>query len=231
MTDTLHPILTHYIAWLKSHEKVLIIVLGAWLAFHFYGSGLNAWIEHDKRNATIAQQKVQNDSTANQQLTQQVADLKQQLATLSAQAQARQQERIVVVQQQKEKIQQAPPSELAASIAGLINVPPAEVTATAEGQIQLTQDAAKADATQLIDGHAAQDELVDVKSELVACSAVTKKDDDLITGLNTQLKDEQASHKADVNLEKAKAKKAWLSGFKWGAIAGFVGGVVTLKKF
>ena len=232
MTDQeLHPVLTHYIAWLKSHEKILIVVLSAWLVWHVYGKGIDAWIEHDKRVSTIAAQQVKVDDTANQQLTQQVADLKQQLATLSAQAQAKQAERIVVVQQQKDKIQQAAPSELATSLSALLSVPQTDVTATQDGLIQLSQSAAKTDVNDLIDGNAAKEQLFDTQSELKACTAVTKKDDDLIAGLNTQLKDEKASHVADVNLEKAKAKKAWRNGFKWGAVAGFVGGIITLKKF
>jgi len=225
----LHPILSHYIAWLKSHEKILIVVLSAWLVWHVYGKGIDAWIEHDKRIATVAEEKVKTDQTANQQLSQQVADLKQQLQSVAAQAQAKQAERVVIVQQQKQQNDKAAPSDLAIETTKLLNIDQTEVT-TLDDKLLFSNLAAHVNVNALVDLSAAQAEIADDKKVNQACSDVVLKQGVLITGLNTQLTDEQSAHKADVNLEKAKAKKAWRNGFKWGAITGFVGGIFVTHK-
>jgi hypothetical protein len=229
LDTTLHPALTHYIAWIKAHEKLLIIVLGAWLAFHFYGTALNAWEKHDERLATIAQQKVEVDATANKQLSQDVADLKQQLSIVTAQAQASQRQRQIDTNAQKQKNNNATPSEVATRIIQILRIQPQEVTASpVDGTLIFTPSAAHADVNALEDGIKAQSDVVDLTNELSACTAVVNKDDLLVAGLNTQLVDEKDSHKKDVDAEKVKTKKAWRNGFKWGYVGG-LGTAIAIK--
>src|ERR1700687_5412530 len=81
--------------FVKAHEKLLIIVLGAFLAFHFYSKGLDAWIQHDQRNATAA-------NTQAKSLETQLATLQAQNVQLSARIdQAMQQRAIQTIIQKK----------------------------------------------------------------------------------------------------------------------------------
>lgn len=230
MTDTeLHPILTHYIAWIKSHERILIIGLAAWLAWHIYGNGLSAWIEHDKRNAAIAQYKVQTDSTANQQLTQQVADLKQQLATLSTQAQARQQERVVYVQQQKQKNDAAPPTEIAQTTASLLKLDQKEITVV-DDKLLFSNAASHINVNALVDLSAAQAQLKDTQAVAQACQNTLVGEYKLEGGLRTELADEKKSHQDDIKTLKGEKQNAFMKGLKWGAAIGGAVVAILIKK-
>ena len=233
MTDTtqpeLHPHLTHYIAWVKAHEKLLVIILGAWLAFHFFGSALTAWVKHDERLANIAQRKVELDATANTQLTQEVADLKQQLAAVLAQTQANMRQRQKETDDQKKHNDNSTSSEVAQRTVLLLHIPQEQVTAsTIDQSLTFTSAAAHTNVNALEDGAKAQADVNDLNKQVAACTAVVKKDDELIAGLNTQIADEQKSHKADVALEQAKTKKAWRNGFKWGFVTG-IGTAIAVK--
>ena len=230
MTDNeLHPVLNHYIAWIKSHERILIIGLAAWLVFHFYGSGINAWIEHDKRNAAISQYKVQSDATANQQLTQQVADLKQQLATLSAQAQVRQQERIVYVQQQKEKNNAAPPTELAQTTANLLKVDQKEITVV-DDKLLFSNAASHVNVNMLVDLNAAQAQLKDVQAVAASCQNTLIAEYKLEGGLRVELADEKKSHQDDITVLKREKKSMFMKGLKWGAAIGGAVVAILIKR-
>jgi hypothetical protein len=220
----LHPVLTHYIHWIRAHEKLLVIVLGAWLAFHFYGAGLNAWIDHDKRLATIAQQKVEADANANKQLADELQILKQEFATVLAQTQASIRDREKKNDDQKKQNDNATAAEIAARTTQLLGIKPEEITTSPiEGALVFTSNAAHSNVNALEDGKTAEANLSDTTAILNGCKNVVEKDDQLIAGLNTQLTDEQKSHKADVALEKAKAKRSFLRGFKTGVIVGISG--------
>jgi len=220
----LHPVLTHYIAWIRAHERLLIIALGSWLAFHFYSAGLNAWIDHDKRLASIAQQKVEIDANANKQLADELATLKQQFATVLAQTQASIRERGKQNDDQKKINNNSSSSEVAARIVQLLRVQPEDVTASVvDGTLVFTPSAAHIDVNALEDGKTAEADNIDLRSQINSCTAVVAKDDQLIAGLNTQLTDEQKSHKADVALEQAKAKRSFLRGLKTGIVIGAAG--------
>ncbi|VVB52887.1 Uncharacterised protein [uncultured archaeon] len=249
MVDTpnpnLHPALTHYIAWIKAHEKLLIIVLAAFLTFHFYGKVLDLWDKHDQRQTEIQKQvadtaakKVEVDATANQQLLSQLADLKQQYALTQAQLQSVISQRTKDTNDQKKKNDASTSSEVATRIIQLLRLQPQDVTASPiDGTLVFTPSAGHADVNAIEDGVKAQADVLDLNKQVAACTTVTKKQDETISGLQVQITDEKTSHTADVKLKndeiaqlKVEKKKAWISGFKWGAIAGFIGGVVTLHK-
>src|SRR2546423_10748431 len=119
--NTLKALFEHYLTWFKAHEKFLIIVLGAWLAFHFYGRGLEAWIEHDKRLATIAAQKVTVDETSNKALAGELELLKLQIQSQTAALQQEILQRSQQTQKQKEVDKHLGPSELSQRIVELLN--------------------------------------------------------------------------------------------------------------
>ncbi|HET9280340.1 MAG TPA: hypothetical protein VFR24_00060, partial [Candidatus Angelobacter sp.] len=54
----------NYVKFIRSHEKLTIIVVLAIFGFHFVNKGISAWEEHDKRQATIAQQQITAQAAA-----------------------------------------------------------------------------------------------------------------------------------------------------------------------
>lgn len=246
METTLHPVLTNYIAWIKAHEKLLIIVLGAFLVFHFYGDVLNVWTEHDKRQVAVqqfvaqtAQQKAQADSQQNVLLLQQVADLKLQYATLAAQNQANRIKRTQGTQDQKNKNDVSTPLEIAARIMKILGTTSMEgdIVANPDNSVTFNQAAIHADVNALEDGIQAKADVIDLTHQVAVCAVVTATQDAALTGVRKELTDEKQSHKEDVKLErdntqlaKDEGKKQFRKGFKWGAITGFVGGILALRK-
>ena len=245
MIDTnLHPILTNYIAWIKAHEKLLIIVLGAFLVFHFYGDVLNVWTEHDKRQIAVqqfvaqtAQQKTQADSQQNVQLLQQLADLKLQYSTLSAQVQVSMQSRSQKTKEQKKIDDTSTAVQIAARFSEILRLQSKEVNPNADGSITFTESGAHTNINVLEDGLQAKADVVELTHQVAVCAVLTAKQDETIQGVRKELTDEKVSHKEDVKLEqdntklaKDEGKKSFRRGFKWGAITGFVGGILALRK-
>ena len=225
----LHPILTHYIAWIKAHERILVISLVAFLAFHFYGKGIEAWVEHDKRISAVAAEKVKQDNTSNQQLTQQLADLKLQLATVSAQAAANQKQRVVVVQQQKDKNNAAAPTELAQTTANLLKVDQKEITVLND-ELVFSNAASHVNVNALVDLSAAQAQLKETQTVLTACQNTLTGEYKLEGGLRTELADEKKSHQDDVNTLKGEKKSAFMKGLQWGVAIGGAVIAILIKK-
>ena len=98
-----------YVTLLKAHEKLALLVVAAFLAFHFYTKGLDAFIEHDKRVATAA-------NTQSQALQSQLAALQAQNAQLSARIDQAMQQRAVQTVVQKKQDDAMEPAVLAARI-------------------------------------------------------------------------------------------------------------------
>lgn len=218
-------IIKHWAAFIKAHEKlVLIIGIGA-LLFHFGEKGLTVWENHDKRIATVAQQKVDSDQEANKALSEQLAQLKLEIAAKNVQLEAQ-----IAASKQKLIVQQKidaslPLPELSARWESLLVLPKDSITPQANGTIAVTTDAAHITVNELEKTPQLIEQLLDTQNELRGCTTLSAKKDDSITGLNKQLTDEQTARKDDQKLAAVKQKKAWLRGFKWGAIVGFVGGI------
>lgn len=244
MDQTLHPVLNHYIAWLKAHERLVIILGAGFLAFHFYGNVLNAWIDHDKRNVALqqtvaqdAQQKSQVDSKQNVQLLQQLADLKLQYSNLSAQLQITAVKRAQDTAAQKKINDSSNNSEVAARTASVLRVETQEITVDSNGTLSFSTQAAHDNINALEDGDQAKADVIDLGKQISACVAVSTKQDETITGVRQELTDEKISHQADVKLEQDKTKlavdngkKQFRRGFKYGAIVGFLGGLFVGHK-
>ena len=227
---TTEAIVKHWAAFIKAHEKLIIIGLSAALLFHFGEKGLTAWENHDKRIANIAQQKVDTDTAANKALSEQLAQLKLEIAAKNLQLEAQ-----IVASKQKLIVQQKidqnlPLPELSARWISLLSLQADSVTPKPDGTIAVTTDAAHTTVNELEKVAPLTEQLLDTQNELKGCNTLSAKKDESITGLSKQLTDEQTARKDDQKLAAVKQKKAWLSGFKWGAIVGFVGGVVALHK-
>jgi len=235
-----------WIQFIKAHEKLIIVCLGVWFAFHLYGDVLNSWIDHDKRNialqTTVAQtaaQKTEADSVQNQQLAQQLADMKLQYATLSAQLTASMQVRAVATQTQKQKNDQSTPSVVASRITDILHVGPNQVVSNVgDDGLTFTAAAAHVNVNALEDGLKAEADVLDLNKQLAGCIAINKIEEDTTVGVRKELADEKLSHIADVKLEQDKTKlavdngkKQFRKGFIFGFVTGFVGGIITGHKF
>ncbi len=230
--------LAGYIAWLKAHEKLLIVVLGAVLAFSLYGKGLNAWIEHDKRQADIAAQKVAADAIANKAqadanklIADEIVVLKVQMQRQELLLQQAMNKRADDTAKQKKIDDVMNVSELAQRTQALLKVGHIEPSSYQSGSLVFDDAAAHANVNALEDLQQAKADVVDLKAEVVTQKTlITKQEEQVgglqkeVSGLKTELVDEKVSHKKDVDLERAKAKRSWLRGFKVGVVAGAVGG-------
>jgi len=234
----------HWAAFIKAHEKILVIGLSAFLLFHFGSKAITAYDNHIQRVDKIASQaaiskekaaeaQVEIDKANNAALTQQLAQLK---ATLQSNNSAR----IVKIkkaqtdtQAQIIKDNTLPMTDLAERWSTLLTLPPKEVTAANDG-INVSQKAAQATVAQLETIPTTALENQAQAATIQDQSAVISKQDILIAGLDKQIADggttlaaEKASHATDVKALKSEIgvakRKYFLKGFKWG----FVTGVAT----
>jgi hypothetical protein len=223
--QTIEALVKHWVDFVKGHEKLILIIGAAALLFHFGEKGLTAWENHDKRIASIAQKKVDADTIANQALATQLAQLKLEITAKNLQLEAQ-----ITASKQKLVVQQKidanlPLPELSARWVSLLALPADSITPKPDGTISVTTDAAHTTINEIEKIPQLTEQLLDTQSELKGCNTLSAKKDESITGLNKQLTDEQAARKDDQKLAAVKQKKAWLRGFKWGAIVGFVGGI------
>lgn len=227
---TTEAIIKNWANFIKSHEKLVIIIGLAALLFHFGEKGLTAWENHDKRIANIAQQKVDTDTIANKQLSTELAQLKLEIAAKNIQLEAQ-----IAASKQKLIVQQKidanlPLPELSVRWVSLLALPADSITPKPDGTISVTTDAAHTTVNEIEKVGPLTEQLLDTQSELKGCAVLSAKKDDAITGINKELTDEKAARKDDAKTAKDAQRKSWLRGFKWGAIVGFVGGVVALHK-
>lgn len=218
--------LNSYITWFKAHEKLVFVLIGAFLVFHFYGSALDAWVHHDERLATIEQQKVTADHTTNESNQKEIDALKSNLASQAATIDALIKSRTAAVKVQQTKNDTMTNSELAARFIQVLSLKPEAVTTVpSSDHLDLTSEAAHVAVNALEELPGCKATLIDLSNETQAQSLLISKQETQIDGLGVELVDEKKSHVADVNLEKAKGKRSWLRGFKWG----FVVGAVTVE--
>jgi hypothetical protein len=234
--------LESYITWFKAHERA--VLLAGVLMFGGYGvnKAYDYLIKHDQVQAQIANQqaqaaatKVVTDDTTNKLLLVQLQTLQQQVQLQSQRIDQAMQQRAAATQTQKRTDDQSAPAELAVRIQKILGVGTIKVD-TQNSTIDYSLDAAHADADNLEDLQQSKLDVNDLKTQIVGCKTVTDKQADTITGLKNQVGDgtlaliaEQHSHADDVKTLKAEKKKAWLNGFKWGAITGFLGSLFVHK--
>lgn len=243
---TIKDTLEHYLTWFKAHERLVLLLAIGFFAVHFYGKVLDYLIKHDQTQAQISTQqaqiaaaKVTQDDQQNKLLAQQLDSLRTQIAEQTKRIDLGMQQRAANTAAQKHADDVADASGIANRIRQLVGVGNIRVepsVASLPDTLQFDLPAAHAVADNLEDLQQAKGDVIDLNTKLVSCKTVTDKQTDVIVGLNTQITDsavalqkEQKSHTDDVSVLKAEKRKSWINGFKWGAIAGFVGGLFVPK--
>jgi|SRR5665213_512949 len=211
-----------YMAWFKAHERLIFIAVGAYLLIHFYDRGLSAWQQHDQRVSTVAATQVTTDTTTNKALADQLAQMKAAADTRDAALDAEIKQAAINLQRQQAVDAQSTQQQILDRWKLLLPLKPGAVQQTGGGDV-LTPEAANQTVQALEKIPVLEAQVVDLNSKILIDDQIIGKQDDLITGLNTQLVDEKKSHVADVNLEKVKAKKSFMHGLKIGIIIGAVG--------
>lgn len=238
MDTQLHPVLSHYIAWLKAHERLVIIVGLIFLGAHFYTKGFDYLAKRDQTQAQIAKDNAQSalktleqSDQTNKQLQQQLAELKQSSAIQYAKLQAQIAKRDQQNQQQKQINDNLALPELAKRWEEIVNIPQDAILPSADRlHLEITQEAAHKTVNQLEDGRTCKLDLQNTQLLLSDSQNLVNRTQQALDGANGEiavskiaLKTEQGSHSADVTELKRKNKTAWLHGFKWGVIVGVAG--------
>lgn len=205
-----------YATWVKAHEKLLVIVIGALLAFHLYGSALSAWVEHDKRVATASNAQ----STT---LQDQLHTLQTTVAEQNAKIDQAMKQRATVTVIQKQKDDALQPTELSKRIQAQLGVGTVSVSSPLGDSLVFNLEAAHKVARDEEDFAKAIADVADLNTKLVSCQAINVKADKTLDA-------EKKAHHDDVDTLRAENHRQWLKGFKWGAITGFVGGLLALHK-
>jgi hypothetical protein len=214
--------LDKWITFIKAHEKLIIIVIAALILFRA-GQGIeNMWIRHDDHLAQQAATKVVVDTTANKDLTDQLAQLKADSERHNAVIDLEIKTAISGLAKQQAIDANATQQQILDRWKLLLPMKPGAVqsngsmdTITSEAATETVQALERIPILEL--------QVNDLNAKLLMDDGIIGKQDGLIAGLSKQIVDEHASHVADVNLEKAKAKRSWFRGFKIGVIVGAVG--------
>lgn len=232
------------ITWFKAHERLVLLLVVSAVGIYGYNKYLDYSISRDKNQAMIANQQAQVSAqafTQSQAQTQvvlgQLAALQQQILDQNKRIDQAMQQRAQATDAQKKKNDQSNSAEVAARIVQLLRVQPQEVTASSvDGTVVFSASAAHTDVNTLEDGAKAQADVKDLSTELASCKtqvsqqeiAIQDEQETNIAGVKA-LDDEKKAHAKDVATLNQEKKKAWLNGFKWGSIAGFVGGLFVPK--
>jgi small-conductance mechanosensitive channel len=228
---------TKYITWFKAHERLVLLLAALVFGSYMISKGYDYLIKHDQVQAQIANtqaqaaaKKVDDDTTRNQQLAQQLAQLQNSFNQLSVQFAQSMQQRATSTAAQKHIDDTSQPSELATRIQKLLGVGTIKIDTTSvvpAGGLIFSADAAHADADALEDLQQAKGDLIDTKNQLLACTQLSIKQTDVITGLQNTVGDsklaliaEQHAHTADVKLLKVENRRSYFRGLKHGIIIG-----------
>jgi len=220
----LHPVVTNWIAFFKAHEKIIIIGIVAFTAFHLYSKGVDTYIQHETLKSQQATVVVKTDDTATKAVQVQLTALQATVATQTATIAKQISQRTQTTTQQQAVDKTLPPTALAQRWAALLHLTSGVDPVTGQ-QFAVTQDAAVQTVVQLEEVPALSANVASLQTELNNDTTIINKQQQVISQLNTDLIDERKSHVDDVNTEKAKARRSFLRGFKFGAVAGFIGGL------
>jgi len=227
-------------SWLKTHERLLIVVILALSTLYLGDKFLTGIENRDRAAATQAAQILTIQQTANATLAAQVAiaqknnqDLIVQLSQQNAILQTQQAQRTVVLTQQVATDKTLPLPDLGNRWAKLAGLNPGDITATTAG-ISVTPQGALSTTTTLEQLPVAQANVADLSTqnknlvtEIASETTLNTQKDSEITGLNIAAVDASKSCKADIASAKAQARKGKFKAFLYGAGVG-VGVTVAL---
>lgn len=205
--------------WLKTHERLIIIVIVAFVMYRA-GQGIeNMWIRHDDHIAAAATVKVVDDTATNKSVADQLAELKASDQAQTAALNSKLQDAVSALAKQQAQDSAATQQQILDRWKLLVPIKPGSIQSSGNTDT-ITPDAATQTVQALETIPVLESQVSDLNAKLLIDDGIIGKQDDLIVGLNKQIVDEKASHVADVNLEKAKARKSFLRGFKYGFVAG-----------
>jgi hypothetical protein len=220
----------HWVTLIEAHERIILTSIAALVLWHYGDKAYDALIRFHENQASQTQQQLQQTQVSG-------ADIEQKLNVLLTQQAAQKKiedAKTAIAKARLQKQQQVdaslPMPELAARWQELLVLPAASVTSQPNGTVVVTDDAAHSTVNELEKVAPLTEQLVSTQTELASCNAVQTKQATDITNLHQQVADSDKLRAQDAQIAKEKQHKAWMNGFKWGAIAGFVGGILTLHK-
>lgn len=200
-----------WITFIKAHEKLLIVVLVGLLLFHFYGKGLDAWIHHDDAQTALAKQALIEQQQKDSILEQQNSVLLAQLSQLQAQVASIKNQRVVaqtvVAKLPDNQLQTDIESKMGGSLSSPIVLRKIDDTITDYPLVLKEVDAQQA--------------------EILAAQKLQVGLSNQLTGLKSELTDQQTLCKTQVSAEKVKTKRAFIRGLRIGFVVGFVSGLAA----
>lgn len=234
------------LSWMQKHERIvltaLVLLAGSWFGDHW----LNVTAAHDKQQAEIAVQQLDEQKTKDTQLAQQVTTLSTQYQTVvtqltqeNAKLATQVHDRVTVLHDQVQTDQSLPLPDLGGRWAQLANIAPADISASTAG-ITVTDTGARETVSQLEQIPVLQANLKDTETiadnkqdELTKANTVVSAQTTQIAGLNTTITDEEKSCKADIASVKATARRGKFKSFLYGVGvgAGAVLGIIIDHKF
>lgn len=221
-------------AYVKNHHTLVVIALGALLVWGITGKIQDAIIAHDQKvydsRVAVLQAQVEKNAAlaaANAQMASDYKAFAQQAQAANVQLEQANAKLAASLQQQQAVDAQLPPSELAGRIETLAQLPTNSVVPAPDNSFSVTASGAVVIAQTLEQVPVLSEQLDNAKAEKTNVDAQLAAQDKLVTGLNlqvtglqTQIGDQDKACKAQVSLEKAKAGKGKWRWFTVGYVAG-----------
>jgi hypothetical protein len=244
MNDVTHfPRTAEVVGYVKHHEKLIALALLLVIGWFGYGRILAYWESHDQKiydkDRVELQAQVEKNravADANAQLAADYKGLAERAVVQAERLTAAITARDTATRQQQQTDRALPPDALAARWQELVHLPPLAVQPRTDATFSVTQPAAVETVVMLEEVPKLQGNLRDTQVQLTDARGVIGKGREVITGLNVQvdglnvqLVDQQKVCVAQLNLEKAKARKAKRSWFVRGVVAGAVAAVAVLR--
>ncbi|VVB50868.1 Uncharacterised protein [uncultured archaeon] len=220
----------HWVTLVKAHEKLLLFVIVSATLVHLGSKGLNIY---DKHLHNVDAQNQSQITALETKIAQSAKDLAALQLTVDANAKiseakiAASKQKLIVAQSNDAAL---PLPELSAHWQDLLVLPPGSVTPQPNGTVAVTTDAAHTTVNELEKVSALVEQNLETQNELKGCTNVRAAQSGQIAQLTSDLELQKKGRAEDAKAAAVDRKKSWWNGFKWGAVAGFVGGIITLHK-
>lgn len=227
------------LTWLQKHERIVIVFLVLVAGLFLGNRWLNFRAAHDKQVADLAMQQLTAQKTKDAQLAAQVTQLNGQYQVVVAQLSQQNEKlaaaigsRTIVLQQQQATDKTMPLTDLGTHWASLVGIAATDISASPAGGIDVSDTGARQTVEQLDRIPALSADLNDETTVANNRQQEVDKANNLIDGLNlevsslnTTIKTEGATCKAEIESANATANKAKAKWFKVGFVAGFISGL------
>lgn len=204
------------IPFLKAHERLIIAVLLITFLYATASKVLKSWDAHDSRQVAQAQSEANARASQTSHDSQSLAAAEAQASAINAAMSRLIAQNNALLSEIKQKDADLSAQQAATKLGG---------AATDIGNVSLPLDAARIDAAALDMLPVVQASLTDTQKQLVAETSIVASQAIVITDLNAQIGADGKVCQAEIADLKVKVRRAFLKGFKFGAIAGLIGGV------